>query len=154
MPWEISIVRSATDPDLPLGTRQEVIGAVSTALPGVSLECPPLPPKEIWDSIPAIIQESFLRKSLEGLYEGDEFSIRFFTSDSPQIRFLCAEVRGNGDPIPILAKLCVPNGWLVISDADKSVVELDSPNASQWDAFRNFRDKAIQTIRGESSEEE
>jgi hypothetical protein len=52
-------------------------------------------------------------------------------------------VRGNGDPLPALAVLCLPNGWAVIDSANKSRVDLSATTSPEWDSFRAWRDKAI-----------
>jgi hypothetical protein len=71
MPWEIRIVNDAGD--LPLGTKQAVTDWVSTALPGVELQQPALPPPEILATFPAAVREVFTQPKLEALYEADAF---------------------------------------------------------------------------------
>ena len=60
-----------------------------------------------------------------------------------------AEVRGNGDPRPPLAALCTKRGWSVIDLSTGSPVDLSTTaNPTEWDRFRNWRDRAIDDLRG------
>jgi hypothetical protein len=147
MPWEIRIISESGD--LPLGTKQAVADWVSTVLPGVDLQRPALPPADILASFPEAVRAAFMRPKLEAAYEEDDFSIEFYCTDEPEIRCLHADVRGNGNPLPILARICLPRRWAVVSSADLSRVDLTSGAASQWQNFRDWRDGAINEI-GES----
>ena len=147
MPWEISIINGSINSPKPLGTREEVIAAIAEALPGVSLERPPVPPKEILDQMPPFVREAMLRPRLEADFEAEGFSIQFYANDQPVLDWVNGEVRGNGDPIPALAAICVKRGWSVIDGSDKSVVDLASRNrVPAWERFRKWRDKAINEI--------
>ena len=145
MPWEIRIVNDAGD--APLGAKQSVVDWVAKMLPGVKLEQPPLPPPEILATFPEAVREAFTRPKLEGVYEQEGFSIEFYCSDEPHIRCLHADVRGNGNPLPILARLCLPKRWAVVSSADQSKVDLTGGEASQWQGFCEWRDRAISEIQ-------
>jgi hypothetical protein len=145
MPWEISVVHEAEG--LPLGDKQSVCAWVSEVLPGVDLRRPPLPPQEVLDAFPPPVREAFLRPKLEALYEGNDFFIEFYCTDAPEIRCLHADVRGSGNPVPILARLCGPKGWAVVSAADGSRVDLSTGAASQWQHFCAWRDRAIRQIQ-------
>jgi len=144
MPWEVSIVKSATNETIPLGPRQTVIEAVSSALPGALLGNPPVPPPEFLATLSPAVRDAFSRPQLEAYYEDGDLVFEFHTLDLPEIRFLCVNVRGNGNPLPTLNKLCMPNGWSVISANDRSVVDLTAESASQWEHFRNFRHQAFE----------
>jgi hypothetical protein len=143
MPWELTIVGSPTDEKIPLGPRQLIIDAVAKILPGTVLQRPPLPPQDFLDSLSPTVRDAFTRPQLEAAYEVDKLSFEFHTWDFPNIPFLCVNVRGEGNPLPVLRKLCVPNGWTVVSGSDKSAVDLEADTAIQWDAFREFRDDAF-----------
>jgi len=145
MPWEIIIARDVNDESLPLGMRREVLDIFAGALPGVTFENPPLPPKESLNSMSPFVRDTFLRPKLVGDYNNQELSIHFTTWDLPEIRFMYAEVRGSGNPLPVLAKLCMPNGWFIISAYDKSIVDLSKAHAPQWEHFQSFRDRAFQS---------
>jgi hypothetical protein len=145
MPWEIRIVND--EGDMPLGTKQVVVDWVAKALPGVHLQQPPLPPPEDPATFPEAVREAFARPKLEAVYEEEAFSIEFYCGDEPEIRCLHADVRGNGNPLPILARLCLPRGWAVVSAADLSKVDLSSGEANQWKGFCDWRDRAISEIQ-------
>jgi hypothetical protein len=145
MPWEIRIVDYSGDS--PLGSKQAVVDWVAKALPGVELRQPPLPPAEVLATFPEAVREAFTRPKLEGVYEEDSFSLEFYCSDEPDIRCLHADVRGNGNPLPALARLCSPMRWAVVSSADQSKVDLSNGEASQWQEFCGWRDRAISEIQ-------
>jgi hypothetical protein len=63
-----------------------------------------------------------------------------------------AEVRGNGNPLPVIAALCRPNEWVAIDDASRQPVDLDGADAAGWEAFRAYRDRVINSLE-ESGEE-
>jgi hypothetical protein len=124
MPWEITIINGTLEHPKPLGSREDVIAAFAAALPGVSLERSPALPPEILDQMPAIVCEAMQRPKLEGDFEAGDLSIHFYAYDEPVVQQVNAEVRGDGDPIPALAALCVDRDWSVIDAADKSIVDL------------------------------
>src|SRR5262249_4797810 len=145
MPWEIVIKGSPTDDKMPLGERNAVIDAVSSALPGVILENPGPPPEEFLATLSPFFRASFLQPQLTGLYQDDCISIEFYTLDLPQIPSLCGNVRGNGNPLPILRRLCVGNGWSVISSYNKAVVDLGAVASPEWGAFCGYVEHCLNT---------
>ena len=151
MPWEITIINGSVERPKPLGTREEVIAVFAEALPGVLLRQPPAPPQEWLDQMPSDLREAMLRPRLEAEFEAEDVSIQFYASHEPVLERVNGEVRGNGDPIPALAAICVKRGWSVIDSAEQSIVNLSSGSgAPAWERFRKWRDKAINEI-GESS---
>jgi len=144
MPWEITIVNEVAD--RPLGDRQTVCGWLAEALPGVALRPPPLPPSQALEAMSAAVREAFLRPRLEAVYEADDFSLEFFCGDEAEIGFLQADVRGSGNPLPLLRRLCGARGWAVISAADRSTVDLSAEVPAQWQRFCDWRDQVIGKI--------
>ena len=147
MPWDVTIVASE-DRSKPLGERDDVIARVGKSLPGVLLQQPPGPPPEMLAQMPEVIRQNFLRPKLEAEFEGEGFSVQFYAEDSPTLHSIGAEVRGEGNPLPALAALCVPNGWIVVNAGDKSVVDHSSGAAAEWEWFRKWRDGAIASMKG------
>jgi hypothetical protein len=147
VPWEITIINGTTEHPLPLGSREEVSAAFAESLPGVSLERPPIPPPEILDQMPPILREAVLRPKLEADFEQDDLSIQFYANDEQVLQWVNGEVRGEGDPVPALAALCLDRGWSVIDCTDKSIVDLRAGRNPAWERFRKWRDKAINQIR-------
>ena len=147
MPWDVTIVASE-DRSKPLGERDDVIARVGKSLPGVLLQQPPGPPPEMLAQMPEVIRQNFLRPKLEADFEGVGFSIQFHAEDLPTLHSIGAEVRGEGNPLPALAAVCVPNGWMVVDAGDKSVVDLSCGASPEWDRFRKWRDGAIGSMKG------
>jgi len=146
MPWEITIVNAATVPT-PLGQRDEVIAKFAAAFPGLLLQPPPGPSAEFLEMMPAIIRQNMLRPRLAANFEGEGFIIQFYAGDTPLLESVGAEVRGDGNPIPALAALCVPNGWGVVNVSDGSIVELSQIAAPEWERFRKWRDTAVRSLK-------
>jgi hypothetical protein len=143
VPWEITIINGTLEQPQPLGTREEVVAAFAEALPGVLFKAPPPPPPKFLGGLPTFVQEAFTRPSLEAVFEGEDLSIEFRANDIPILEWVNAEVRGNGDPLPALAALCLDRGWSVINADDNSVVNLAACHIRAWERFRKCRDWAI-----------
>ena len=146
MAWDIVII-SAKGKSTPLGDRADVVARFAAALPGLRLAAPPVPPPDVLEQMPEVVRNNLLTE-LQADFEAPEILIQFYTHNEPVIRFVCAEVRGDGNPVPALAALCVPNGWAVLDSADKSLVDLSANASPEWDRFRAWRNKAF----GQSSE--
>src|SRR5262249_28667458 len=132
----------------PLGSREDVIAAFAESLPGVLLQRRSAPPPEILDQMPPFAREAMMRPSLEADFELDDLSIQFYANDEAILQWVNGEVRGNDDPIPILASLCLGRGWSVMDASDKSIVNLSAPSGtSGWERFRKWRDKVILEAR-------
>jgi|ERR1043166_2130524 hypothetical protein len=148
MPWEISIIKGTIEDRKPLGTREDVIAAFSQSLPGVLLQRRPALPPEILDQMPPFVRESMLLPKLEADFEMGDLSIQFYANDEPVLQWVNGEVRGNDDPIPMLASLCSGRGWSVMDASDRSIVNLASASESSgWERFRKWRDKVILEAR-------
>jgi hypothetical protein len=46
----------------------------------------------------------------------------------------------------LLAALCKQTGWLAIDAATRQPVDLAGESALEWEAFRQYRDRAIRDI--------
>jgi hypothetical protein len=150
MSWDVSIVKGV-DARVPLGSREFVVAAVANALPGIVMECPPIPPQEMLDMMPETIREGALNPCLEATYDVGNLSIRFYALNQPVVHWINAEVRGNEDPLPVLASVCRPNEWSVVDASDKQIVDLDSASESAWHRFRKWRDFAFQQGKARDS---
>jgi hypothetical protein len=143
MPWEVTIV-NATDRSKSLGSRAGVVARFAGALPGVYLEPAPGPSPEWIAQMPAVMQEHFKRpRQLNAIFEGRDFSIEFYANDEATIDAVGAEIRGNGNPVPALSALCIPNGWAVVNAADGAAVDLSSEESPVWAEFRAWRDEWV-----------
>jgi hypothetical protein len=144
VPWEISIISGTVEDPKPLGSREDVIVAFAESLPGVLLQRRPALPPEILDQMPPFARDAMMRPSLEADFEMDDLSIRFHANDEPCLQWVNGEVRGNGDPIPLLAALCLGRGWSVMDASNKSIVNLSlATGSSGWQRFQKWRDEVI-----------
>ena len=150
MPWEVTIINGTIAHRQPLGNREQVIKALAAAVPGLDLQRPPTPPKELLELMPPAVREAVARPKLEADFEGGEYSIQFYTSDIPKIDWINAEVRGDGDPLPVLQSICSDTGWSVIDVAENAIVDKTTTDAASWTAFRQWRDKGLQQIKAEN----
>ncbi len=153
MPWELTISAGSGEP---LGDRQAVVDHISTALPSLQwFEQPPLLEqiKEIPDhpfhklipAWPPEIQASFARSKLLGDLEADDFSIQLYGFEEQPLLTLSVEVRGDGNPIPALASICVPKNWLATENGASQQIDFGA-DAEGWQKFRDDRDTAIRTL--------
>ena len=154
MPWELTIRASN---DEPLGDRESVIEKLAAAVPAICwIEEPPLleqikdmPDHPFHALIPTWSAETpawFAQSKLLGDYEAPEFSVQLYGFEANPIASICAEIRGNGNPLPFLAAICKPNGWFATDDSENQRVGLDAESAKGWESFRDYRDHAIRSI--------
>jgi hypothetical protein len=148
MPWEITIRR----PDgSPLGDFDSVRHQLTQAVPGIAFYQEPSGAEKVTTyrqagiELPEIGRQG-LEKHLARVRAecaSGKFSISFYGLESEPLCSVLAEVRGNGNPVPVLAALCVPNGWIAIDDASGTPVDLSGGSPTGWDDFREYRSRAI-----------
>lgn len=151
MPWEVTIRRAD---GAPLGDREAVRGCIASSLPGVRFERQPSGAEQIAAAravgveFPDVILRHLEQRppTEQAFLDAAEFSIRLYGLDSPTLHAVHAEVRGDGNPVPALAALCVPNGWVAVDDASGQPVELEGASAAGWESFRAYRERAIRSI--------
>lgn len=158
MPWDITIVNYAGNPPRsyhaadrpalePLGSRDDVIRSIREALPELAWgESGGFPP-EILAKFPPEIAAIIAKPKLRAVYDTDELYLNLYGFEQEPIGYLHAEVRGTGNPVPLLARLCAGRFWSVVSDTDGSFVDLTAASAPQWDGFQAYRDRAIGDTR-------
>jgi hypothetical protein len=152
MPWEITIRQADNGP---LGDLSATRKKIMTALPATQFYREPSGPEKIAAAAAkGIVFPDVIRKHLEqrpateqALFEGDGYSIELYGFEGQPLQMLLLEVRGDGNPMPALAAICRPNGWIVIDNASGKPVDLDAVTAAAWDAFQAFRDRAIRSIK-------
>ena len=156
MPWELTIRTRTGDP---LGEREAVVKLISAAVPGMNwIDEPPLlerirdmPDHPFHALIPTWPEEtraSFARSRLLGDFDAGEFSVRLYGFEAQPIAAVYVEVRGNGNPVPLLAAICIPNGWVAIDGTDGQPVDLAGEAANGWARFREYRDDAVRSLKG------
>jgi hypothetical protein len=84
---------------------------------------------------------------LNGALTAADLSIAFYGFETHPLKVIHAEVRGNGNPLPFFAGLCMPNDWKAIDCTTQSEIDLTGEAAAGWEQFRDYRDRAIETIR-------
>lgn len=156
MPWEIAI-RNADDSALAdvATVRQQF----TAAIPGLQFYREPSGLEKIAAAramgveFPDVIRQHMEQRPAteQADYEGDGFSMRFYGFGAQPLRAVYAEVRGDGNPLLVLAALCRSNKWIVTDDTSGRPVDLDGAVAEGWEAFRAYRDRVISRI--EASDE-
>jgi len=151
MSWDVSIVKDPRREHFVLGTREEVISAFANCTPSFELFKPEIPPPEVLAIMPEILRQSALRADLEAIYDDEENDdyLHFTCADEPLIRFVNVEVRGDNNPLPILAALCLPNGWSVVEACNGLVVDLTAPTAEGWEKFQRLCEEAFGEDEGD-----
>jgi hypothetical protein len=152
MPWEITIRRSDGSPfgDFPT-VRHQII----TALPAVTFQRLPSGLERIAAARAAGVEfPEVIRQHFEGQpaaeqaeFEGDGFSLELYGFEAQPLSAIHANIRGNGNPVPVLAALCRPHDWLAIDDAGGKPIDLTGAEAAGWESFKAYRNRAISSIR-------
>ena len=154
MPWDVTILNYAGSPPAsyyapdrpepePLGTRDEVVSAIREAVPelewGVSGGLPP----EILAKFSPELATLMGKPKLGAVYDRDDVYLTLYGFEQEPMKYVCGEVRGRGNPVPLLARMCAGRGWSVVSGTDGSFVDLSAATAPQWDGFQAYRDRAV-----------
>lgn len=155
MPWELTI---RNEDESLMGKPDEVIARISAAVSAFKWETEPSMLERIKDMpdhpfhalIPTWSEEtkaSMSRSKTYGIFDGDGFFVRLYGFDAQELAAVFAEVRWDGNPIPLIAAICRPNNWIAVDDATTQPIDLDAKAASGWEAFRDYRDRVIQSIK-------
>lgn len=119
MSWDVLILHpeSAAEPPehrprlKPLGMADEVRRAVSRALPGLDWTEP-----------------------VEGIYDGRAYSIDVQLPSRGVVDSIGLHVRGIGNPLPAIVRLCRQNGWVAFDSAAGTFVDLEDPSPAGWES--------------------
>jgi hypothetical protein len=159
MPWELTVKSDLAGPSSSskewplLGKGDDVCNRISISIPQVEWHREPSfieqhrhlpedhPIQQLIASSTAAEKEWSSRAKFKGLYEGQGFTLELFVQDG-QISFFHIDVRGGGNPMPLLARLCSMHKW-AINDVTGKVVDLSLPTAPGWEEFTQWRDQAI-----------
>jgi hypothetical protein len=162
MPWEAIIRRPRNEP---LGCRAEVVRLIAAAAPAIEwVEDPPLldqikdmPEHSLHSLLPTWPEETrayFSQPHLRGDYFEGDLSIRLYGFEAEPLQGVHVEVRGNGNPLAVLAAICVGQGWVVIDSNAGTPVDLTAGAASGWEEFRQYRDRAIDIVHRSPNEDD
>jgi len=133
--WDVLILHpeSASEPPedrprlKPLGMADEVRRAVSRALPGVDWTEP-----------------------VEGIYDGRAYTIDVQLPSRGVVDSIGLHVRGIGNPLPAIVRLCRQNGWVAFDSAAGTFVDLEDPGGWESSFLRRAQLQALaQLHRGE-----
>ena len=104
----------------PMGEARTVIDQISRVLPGI---------------------EWFKNES--GIYDGDGFLFEIGVGDESPVEAVMLGVRGGGDPVTSIVKLCRECGWVAFDCSTGELIDLNDPSDDGWQGFQAFRDKVI-----------
>lgn len=157
MPWELTLCKRSSDKSEPepLVTKDEVVAAISESIPTIQWHedlplieqinsIPDHPLKELIHTWPESMRKKAEMPKLTGAVVTSEYSITFYGFENYPLTSVGIEVRGNGNPLPVLGSLCNSRNWALREDATQSFVDLDSESAAEWDQFRKYRDRVVE----------
>lgn len=158
MPWEVTIRR--TDGSA-LGDMESVQQQIVAAVPEMKFYRESSGPEKIAIAraqgveFPQVILRHFesLPAKLGAVFQGDMFTVSLYGFGAVPLQMIHAEVRGEGNPVPVLAALCRPNGWVAVDDASGVSIDLAGEKATGWEAFRSYRDQIVGIIEASGSHE-
>ena len=150
MPWEL--ILSPSDSRESLGSVTHVQDLLKTAIPEIELFQDASGDEKIAAmelsgmEVPDVIREMWAGKkgSYQGLYAGPEFTVEFhFDGDEDAVRSVSLDVRGGGNPTPVINRISSIPGWQI---RDMNGV---APSADSGVNFSDGGDDAIQGVKSE-----
>lgn len=81
-----------------------------------------------------------------GSYQHEGLSIEFNLQDKGVVESFALHIRGQGDPIPIIATLCRENGWVAIDYYDSKMIDFDQDAHTRWKRFTDYRDDVLDEL--------
>lgn len=152
MPWTVILSNANGEP---LGTVERVRGVIEKRLPGTSFGTNPSGAEKLavldglGVDVPPGLRDVFAKLPADerGVYEGDGVHLQFFLGTAAMVEMVTIDVRGSGDPVPALRRLCVPEGWQV-REMGGTAVDLQGDDAGAgWAKFTRYRDGAVEQLR-------
>ncbi len=138
------------DNEQPLGGVDDVISIIDTRINGFTAYRDPSIDEKL-AAMPADIRELYVKTVghlppfTRGDYQVEGLSLEFnFGSTDPITRFLI-DVRGNGNPMPVLRKLIGDSDWFVVDPAGRKV-DLNAHTLECWTDFTTYRDSAATDV--------
>lgn len=147
MPWDVTIRRPDGEP---LGDVDAVCERIAEAVPDVQFYREPSGAERIAAvrargiEFPEIVRQRLESEParVRAAFEGGGLSVLLYGFEARPLVALHAEVRGEGNPVPLLAALCRPSGWEAVDDATGRPVDLSGAAAAGWEEFRAYRERA------------
>jgi len=78
-----------------------------------------------------------------GTLEGNGWSIQFDYETNGHNDCLMLQIRGGGDPLRAVVKLCKDNGWVALDTATGDLINLTAPSSKSWKGFQAYRDQVV-----------
>ena len=122
-----------------MGTAEEIRQKISAILPGVDWSDPT-------GGFIELAGCSFEFALLGDEDSEDEDEANAGGADARLDGFAIA-VRGDGEPLPVLAKLCKPYGWNLGDAGTGEDIDLNKPSDPGWHEFKKFRDSVARKAR-------
>jgi hypothetical protein len=118
---------------------------------------PPIPPEEMGDDFepPLLGKADEIRKIISTVFPDTDWSdpewgildvgatsIEFNMGEEDDVTDIMLHVRGGGDPVSAILKLCKAAGWTALDCSANRYLEAGNPDANGWGDFVAFRDRA------------
>lgn len=131
MSWDVMIFNFASPPPIggklpkdllpiPLGDSEDVRHKISASLPNIDWTDP------TW-----------------GQLVTPDYSIEFNYNKHGSVEGFMLHVRGGGDPLQPICKMCIENGWFPYDCSTGAFIDPASPSRDGWQGFQAYRDRAI-----------
>jgi hypothetical protein len=122
--WDVLILHPESaeappegDPQLrPLGMADDVRRAVSRALPGIEWDAP-----------------------VQGSYRGLAVSVDVELPSRGVVDSVALHLRGPGNPMPVIVRICLQNGWVAFDSVAGTFLDLQDPSTEGWESGILFR---------------
>jgi hypothetical protein len=139
----------------PLGTPDQVVARIAEAVPEVQWVEGPSTFEEVktiadlqlpWSDEQRAV---FSLPKRTGTYEAEGCSVQLHGFESCPLTAFTVEVGGEGNPLPLLRRVCLPNGWAVVGYAGKESlsIDLEADPVVVWETFRQ-RESASKALVG------
>ena len=139
MSWDVLIVEAEDTPDdlntVPSGWKPKPMGKASDIRAQINASFP-----EVKWSVPDW-----------GTYQHKNLSIEFNFQAAGVVESFALHIRGDGDPIPIIERLCKDNGWAAIDYYDSRKIDFKADPQSHWKRFTKYRDHAFDKLEDGST---
>ena len=148
MPWTVYIRRNDSTP---LGALDAVQNTIRSRLEGTEFWRDPSGadkakhmPEEHREQFAKLF--SHLPADTRGLYESNNLSFEFFLGSSDVVNTITLDVRGNGNPIPILRELACDGDW-IIEEPSAGILDLSADDSAEWERFVQYRESGVKEIK-------
>jgi hypothetical protein len=88
-----------------------------------------------------------------GIYEGNGFSIEFAIGSNEFVAQMTLFVRGNGDAISTIVRLCNAHQWDAYDISACDYIDLKNPSNASWTEFQEYRDQIIGMYEDKKTEQ-